>query len=171
MLNRIRRQLVGRVQGNGDSIGFYVNRYDDIVADFGPTVGLKYITPRPATSTKTLTASASLTKDDNGKTIIFDSTTSIIASLPSAAECKGCKFKFAWKQLTAAATGHGVSPVAADGVGGGIHPTLTSVVNKDLYSAQGTDAVTDRLTIESTGAAGTGAWVVTEYVGTFSKEA
>lgn len=174
MINRLRRAQtgVGVPTGNADNVGIVVDVNGQIVVDYG-TGGQKLIPQVPlsaANAIKVLTASAPLTAADAGKTIVFDSTTSIIASLPSAAACKGCSFRFFWKQLTAASTGHGVSPAAADGVGGGV-TALTTVVNKDVYSAQATDTVNDRLTIVSTGAAGTGAWIVTDANGVFTKEA
>lgn len=166
VISRIRRLLVGGATGNGDNIGFYVDRYNRLVADFGTALGKRYVNLKPATGVRTLTASASLTEADSGKTIVFDSTTSIIAGLPKASECAGCEFLFLWKQLTSASTGHGASPNALDYVGGGV-TALTVVVNKDIYSAQNTNAVTDRLRIKSNGTTG---YDVIDFVGTFSKE-
>ena len=173
MINRLR--YVGDVnvpQGNGDNIGFGVLRAGDtIVADFGASKGQKYVQLTPTTPTLAVDADTTLTAAQaNGLTVVFDDTTAVIVTLPAASDCKGCRIKFVWKQITAAGTGHGVAPVAVDGIGGGV-TALTSTVDKAVYSDDATDAVTDRLEIVSTGAAGEGAWVITDYVGTFTKEA
>lgn len=171
MINRIRRSYVGVPVGNADSVGVVITPENQLVLDYGVSLGQKAIAQTPVTApTRALTAAATLTPADSGKVIVFDSTTSIVATLPSAASCKGCRFRFAWKQLTAASTGHSVSPAATDGIGGGI-TALTTVVDKDVHSPNASDAVTDRLEIVSTGVPGTGAWVIVEAVGTFTKEA
>jgi hypothetical protein len=175
VINRLRRTRVGVPIGNSDSIGLAVTTSNTIVANYGKTaagvVTEKVIPQAPVDSpVKVLTASGALDVADAGKVIVFDSTTSIVATLPSAASCKGCRYRFHWKQLTSASTGHSVSPAATDGVGGGV-TALTTVINKDVHSPNASDAVTDRLEIQSTGVAGTGAWVIVEAVGTFTKEA
>lgn len=172
MINRLRRMRVGTPLGNADSIGFSVNTQDQIVANYGPTLGEKVLQQVPVASPAlVLTASTTLTAADSGKVVVFnDNAASIVATLPRASACKGCKFRFAWRQLPGAGVGHSVSPNALDGVGGGV-TALTSVVDKDILSVAATDALTDRIEIVSTGATGTGAWIVTEAVGVISKEA
>lgn len=64
--------------------------------------------------TKALAASATLTALDAGKIILFDSTTSVVATLPKSSQgTKGRYFHFQVKQLTAA-SGHTVTPNSAD---------------------------------------------------------
>lgn len=171
MINRLRiiPDKIRIPEGNGDSIGFGVRQNGDtIVADFGRTKGRKYVRTTPATPVLLVTASTTLTASQvDGLTVVFDTTTSSLVTLPAAATCKGARIKAVWKQLTAASTGHGFNPVAADFIGGGVS-ALTVVVNKDLYSASGSDTVNDRIELTSDGVNG---WLVTDFVGTFSKEA
>lgn len=175
MINRLRRTRVGVPIGNADNIGLAVTVANQIIANYGLGVGVgereEVVHQSPVGSpVRLITADTTLTAADSGKVIVFDSTTSRVATLPNAAACKGCRFKFRWKQLTSASTGHSVSPNALDGVGGGI-TALTTVVNKDVHSPNVTDTVNDTLEVQSTGVNGTGAWVITEAIGTFTKEA
>lgn len=167
MVNRIRKTDFVPA-GNGQSVGNVVNSKNEVIVDFGNGVQRALVQQQPLASRfiSVTSGNVTLTPAQSGSTVVFDSTTSRLANLPAAASCPSCVFKFAWKQLTSASTGHGLNPVAADYVGGGI-TGLTVVVNKDLYSAQGTDTINDRLTVESNGVNG---WIVTEAFGTFSKE-
>lgn len=169
MINRLRiiPDKIRVPEGNGDSIGFGVRQNGDtIVADFGRTKGRKYVRTTPATPVLLVTAAVTLTASQvDGLTVVFDSTTSRVVTLPAAASCKGARIKAVWKQLTAASTGHGFTPATGDYIGGGV-TALTVVANQSLYSASGSDAVTDRVELTSNGVDG---WLVTDFVGTFSK--
>ena len=59
--------------------------------------------------------------------------------------------------------------MAADGIT--LMGASTGVVNKDLINTGATDVVGDRVTVVSTGAAGTAAWRAFNAVGVWSKEA
>lgn len=168
MINRLRRCNTGVPLGNADSIGFGVDKTSDVVvANYNATTGKKYLLARPAVTFKTFTASGSLTKADSGKKIVFNSATPIVLELPAAANAKGCEFEFVWRTLATSGVGHAVSPVAADSIGGGI-TALTQTVNKDIFSATATDALTDRLHLASDGVSN---WDVLELTGTITKEA
>lgn len=164
MVNYIRKTIF-IPRGDGQKVGVVATEQNQVVFDFG-SAGRKYAQLVPAAPVRVLTSSAALVPADVGKTIVFDSTTSIIAGLPDAKLVPGGRLRFLWKQLTTASTGHGVSPLATQSVGGGV-TALTEVVNKDLYSASGTDTVNDRLELVSDGTN----WKVLDFVGAFTKEA
>lgn len=171
MINRLRiiPTNIRVPEGNGDNVGFGVlAASDQIVVDFGRVKGRKYVVTTPASPVRLVTAAVTLTPAQVSGTVTFDTTTSTLVTLPLAASCKGCRIRATWKQITAAGTGHGFNPQAVDGIGLGVHPTLTAVVNKEIYSASGTDAVTDRLELTSDGV---NTWLITDYVGAFTKEA
>jgi hypothetical protein len=170
LINRIRRTYVGVPVGNADSVGVAVLPNDVVVLDFGVAKGQKIVQTVPVTApTKDVTADTTLTSADNGKTIIFADASGNIVTIPSAVDCKGCVFTF-YTKVVATSLVHSVSPAAADGIGGGVS-ALTTVINKDLQNDTGSDAVGDTITIQSTGVAGTGAWVVTAFSGAYAKEA
>jgi hypothetical protein len=100
----------------------------------------------------TKTASFSLTAEDDGAIVILDSTTAIVATLPSTA--KGMQFTFLVKQLPGAGV-HAISPAAADKIFG---PGLTAADNKDLQASAAADAVGDFVTLTGDGADG---WFIT----------
>lgn len=170
MINRIRRTYVGVPVGNADSVGIAVLSTDVVVLDFGVAKGQKVVQTIPVASpTKDVSADTTLTSADTNKTIIFADASGNIVTLPAAADCKGCIFTFYTKVLATSGV-HSVSPAAVDGIGGGVS-ALTTVVDKDLQNDTGSDAVGDTITIQSTGVAGTGAWVVTAFRGAYAKEA
>lgn len=168
MVNRVRKSEF-IPQGNGDSAGFVVQGNRSPIFDFGLVSGAAnraYAVIENATPVKTLTANTTLTVADVNKTIVFNAAAAIVATLPSAAAVPGGRFKFVTRTAATSGTGHAVSPVAAESVGGGV-TGLTTTVNKDIYVPTASDAVTDRLEIVSDGTN----WVVTDYVGAWAKEA
>lgn len=90
-----------------------------------------------------------------------------VFTLPAAAATPpGTWFEFECGALSSG-TGLSISPAAADGIGGN---GLTSVVNKDLINTGATDRLGDAVRIYSTGATGTGAWMIAGIIGTWAKE-
>jgi hypothetical protein len=174
MINRIRRTRVGVPVGNSDSIGLAVTTANALIANYGlgeaSTSRERVIPQVPVTEpVKLITADTTLTAADSGKTIVFNDASGNIATLPNAKNCKGCRFTFYTKVLATSGV-HSVSPNALDGIGGGVS-ALTTVIDKDLQNDTGSDAVGDRVTIQSTGANGTGAWVITDFIGAYAKQA
>jgi hypothetical protein len=91
-----------------------------------------------------------------------------VVTLPAAAAAtRGVWYKII-NGVASAGAGLLISPNAADGIGG---LGLTTVVNKDLSNTPATDVLGDYVIIECTGIPGTGAWVIRDAVGIWSKEA
>jgi hypothetical protein len=92
-----------------------------------------------------------------------------VMTLPAAAGAAmaGVRYTFECGAVSAG-TGLSISPAAADAVYGN---GLTSVVNKDLINTGATDRLGDSVTIVCSGVTGTGAWGISEIIGTWAKEA
>jgi len=160
-VNKIYRGSLAAAQSSGGFSGFGVDG----------TLGRLYINrdgtrePIATDDVKVETASLTLTAADDGATVIADSTTSVVVTLPDVATCgEGVKFTLIVKQLTSSG-GHAFSPAAADYITGN---GLTAVVDKDLICGAAGDRVGDAITIVSDGVDG---WFITSVVGTWAKEA
>ena len=111
-------------------------------------------------------ATQALTAGQSGEK--FVGAVDAVFTLPAAAAALlGVFFEFQCGAVSAG-TGLSISPAAADGIGG---YGLTSVVNKDLINTGATDVLGDLIRIRCTGATGTGAWVIEDVRGIWSKEA
>jgi hypothetical protein len=108
----------------------------------------------------TSTASEAVTVSQTGSTIVANSTTSVVVTLPTAAP--GLTYTLVVGQVTSSG-GHAFSPAAADFITG---DGLTAVVDKDLICTAATDAVGDSVTIVGAD----GGWYVTAITGTWAKE-
>jgi hypothetical protein len=113
---------------------------------------------------KSLTATVTLKTDDAGKLLLFDSTTSIVATLPkSTAATKGRSYNFQVKQLTAA-SGHTVTPQTGDYLhfkGGG-----AATVSTSAQCTAATDVVGDTVCFVD---AGDGNFYATTVTGTWAR--
>lgn len=111
---------------------------------------------------KTLTASATLTKEDSGKIILLDSTTAVVAQLPPTR--KGLIFHFMVN--TAATSGvHAISPVAADMIKAkGI---TTFADDKNLEHTSSGEAIGDCVTLVGDGNVG---WYAISIAGGWNRE-
>ncbi len=108
-----------------------------------------------------VTASATLTGADDGKTIIADSTTSVVMTLPATA--LGMKFTLVVGQLTTSG-GHAFSPNASDKIMGN---GFTAADDKDAICTADTDRVGDSITLVGDGSLG---WYITAVTGTWARE-
>jgi len=90
-----------------------------------------------------------------------------IFTLPSTAA--GLTFTFRNGSTYDGQYGFAISPAAADGItGGGL---ATPVINKDILVTKATTRATDEITLVGTGTAGTGAWIISNSIGTYTREA
>jgi hypothetical protein len=103
------------------------------------------------------TASLTLTAADHGATVIADSTTSVVVSLPATQ--KGLKFTLCIKQLTAAG-GHAFSPVAVDKI-----LINGKADDEDYVCSAASDALGDFVTLIGDGVDG---WYVASQNGTWA---
>jgi hypothetical protein len=91
-----------------------------------------------------------------------------VFTLPSAALTPiGTAYAFECGALSAG-VGLSISPNAADAIGGN---GLGVVLNKDLINTGATDRLGDSARIYCTGVAGVSAWMMTDVIGTWAKEA
>lgn len=91
----------------------------------------------------------------------------VVFTLPSTAA--GLTFTFKNGSRYDGEYGFAISPAAADGItGGGL---ATPVINKDILSSKSTNRAQDEITLVGTGSAGTGAWIIQNSVGTYTREA
>ena len=107
------------------------------------------------------TASFTVTAADHGTTFVFDSTTSVVATLPATVQ--GLRFRFLVEQLTTSG-GHAVSPAAADQILGN---GFTAADDKDAICSAASDAVGDWLEVTGDGELG---WYITSIKGTWARE-
>ena len=120
----------------------------------------------------TVSDDLTLTAADTGKTFLVGTDAKTI-TLPSTAA--GLKYTFI--NIGAATTVEIiVSPASADGIAGTVTLAATVVVldgtvDKDAVNTKGTTALGDSITIEGTGNAGTGAWIVTASTGIWAQGA
>lgn len=112
-------------------------------------------------------ATRTLTEADSGK--VYVGAVDAVFTLPASADVgAGVSFSFECGAVSAG-TGLSISPVAADGIA--LVGAATGVVDKDLINSGASDALGDRISVVSTGVAGTGAWRSFRKVGTWAKEA
>ena len=109
-----------------------------------------------------VTASATLNPSDDGTTIGFDSTTSVVLTLPPTQA--GLKFRAVAVQITAG-TGHAFSPNASDKIMGN---GFTAADDKDAILTGATDRVGDFIELTGDGVDG---WYITGVTGTWAREA
>jgi hypothetical protein len=115
----------------------------------------------PFKGVKTLSASETLTKEDLGKLIVFDSTTTIVATLPKSR--KGATLHFQVRQLTTSG-GHTITPATSETIyfkGGSTASNTTSAQCSAV-----TDAIGDGMTIVGDGNAG---WHAVTVLGTWAR--
>lgn len=112
------------------------------------------------------TANATLAAVDSGSVQVV-SADALVFTLPSTAV--GLTFTFKNGSRTDGEYGFAISPAAADGITGG--NLATPVINKDIVSSKATNRCQDEITIIGTGVAGTGAWMITNATGTYTREA
>lgn len=144
-------------EGTGNAHGFSADDNDVIRHHNGTRSGVV-----SSAKVRTVTGNVTLTAADSGSIVVFDSTTSIVASLPATSA--GLVFTFVVKQLTASG-GHAVSPVAADKIMGN---GFTSADNKDAICSAASDREGDALQVVGDGVDG---WYVTSVTGTWAREA
>lgn len=114
-------------------------------------------------SVKVITADTTLTAADEGKLIVFDSTTSLVVSLPATA--KNLTFWFYVKTAAGSGAGHSISPVAADKI---YAKGFTAAANKDAINTQATGAQGDAFSVIGNGTDG---WFGYKDAGTWAREA
>lgn len=147
---------------NSTANPFAFDRNDVLSAKVVNAAGSAETRHVPAIGYEAKTSSFTVSKSDNGKVFKFDSTTSIVATLPATEA--GLTFTFVVGQLTAA-TGHSVSPAAADQI---IGNGFTAADDKDAICSAATDRVGDAITIVGDGVDG---WYITSVTGTWAREA
>lgn len=145
---------VGVPLGNGDSAGFVaIKNGDQLVTDHGPLRGRRYIRTTPAVPTRLVTTTpVTLSMDDGGKVIVYDSTTPLVVNLPKASLNKGVVFYVMQKTLTAGVA-HRLTPFTGDYIGGGI-TALNTTASQSLLSDPTADAIGDRFAVMSNGTNG-----------------
>jgi len=112
--------------------------------------------------TKIVTAATTLTAEDDGITLVANSTSSIVVTLPAVATCgAGTKFTLVVKGLTSSG-GHAFSPNSVDKIMGN---GLTKADDADLVCSAATDRIGDACTIVSDGVDG---WFITGITGTWA---
>jgi hypothetical protein len=164
MINRLRRGLRIPV-GSGETAGFAVLESNKRIGfNLGPVDGsINRFVDAGAVVKKT--ASFTVLPQDSGKTFIFDSTTSVVATLPAASTAtSGMKVRFVVEQLTASG-GHAVSPAAADQI---IGNGFTPADNKDAICSAASDRLGDMIELTCDGELG---WYITGVIGTWAREA
>jgi len=114
--------------------------------------------------TKIITADTILTAEDDGVTLIFNSTDPITVTLPAVATCgAGVKFTFCLK-LVADDNGQSIVPNAVDYITGN---GLTADDGEPIYCPYDTpQRVGDTISIVSDGVDG---WFITRAIGTWAK--
>lgn len=117
----------------------------------------------PFESVKEITADLTLTPEDNGKTVVFNTTTSLVVNLPATA--KGLRYRFFSKIAAGSGVGHSVSPNAADKI---FASGFTTADDKDAVNTQATAAVGDAFEVQAD-EAGTG-WIGEAVAGTWARE-
>ncbi len=102
-----------------------------------------------ARSVRVLTASTTLTPEDDGALIVFNSTTSIIVTLPATE--KNVEFEFYVQLATTGGVGHAISPNANDKI---FAPGFTAADDKDAINTQATSAIGDAFRVVGDGSVG-----------------
>jgi len=159
--NRTRRTSFGAPATTGAQLGGPVYNSNERLEYRDSNQDVRYIKGSKVVKKD---ASFTVTPEDDGKTFIFDSPTSVVATLPEASEANaGLEFTFIVEQLTTA-TGHSLSPAAADFITGN---GLTATVDKDLICTHSSDRVGDAVTVVNDGELG---YYIKSIIGTWAKE-
>lgn len=150
--------------GNGHSVGTVFTEDGAQVFDFGKDnrVFGENGENRSA-NVSTASGNVTLTPDQSGSTVRVGATASRTATLPAAADCKGCRFRLFVDGLASSGAGHSFVPASGDGIGGA---GLTYTDDQDLLLAVASDAVGDHVEVESDGVAD---WHIIAIKGTWSK--
>lgn len=148
----------------GNVAGFAVDQNGVLTLDRGATHKGALSTdpgPEPLAVGRTIiaTASFSLTAKDNGATVVLDSSTAIVVSLPATAG--GLTFRFIVKTVAGSGS-HAVSPVTGDSI---LHKGFTVADNKDLLFSG--NAIGDGTTLVGDGTVG---WTAFGSLGTITRE-
>jgi hypothetical protein len=100
--------------------------------------------------------------EDDGKVFKLALLASITVTLPAVSlSNQGCRVTFVNTLLPTSGVGYSISPAAADNIKYGVD-------DKDIVNVVASDALGDLVTLVSDGVDG---WIVTEQVGTWTKEA
>lgn len=165
MINRIRRSSLGTPKGYGSTVGFQVDEATDQLR-LNLDSGADRVVQTGTRGAVAKTAAFAPTAKESGSTYSFDSTTSLVATLPAITTTNlGMKFRFYVLQLVSSGAGHAVSPAAADAISGN---GFTVAVNKDAICSAATDRIGDVIEVEAVAA---NRWLVTEVIGTWDREA
>src|SRR5690606_34433771 len=108
MINRVRRGTVPT--GSGETVGLAVDaKTNQLTFNLGVQDNdLKRRIPGETVEKKT--ANFTVSERDHGKTFVFDSATSVVASLPAVSPAnKGMRVRFIVEQVTSTG-GHAISP-------------------------------------------------------------
>jgi len=117
-------------------------------------------------ATQAKTAAYTILPSESGTLFKFNSATSFNFTLPAVnRSMKGLFYDFQIQTAATSGTGHGFSPAAADKIFGA---TATAVDDKDVYWAEGGDAIGNSCRLTCDGVDG---WHVTALNGTLSQEA
>lgn len=112
---------------------------------------------------RTVTDATTLTKADNGKVILINSTTTRIITLPSASSVSGMQVRIVVQTAATSGNGHQISPQSTDSI---IESSFTVADDKDAINTQATGKAGDSLHLVSNGAD----WVVIGKTGVWARQ-
>lgn len=167
MTNMIRRSTQAIRGGSGGAAIWVTRKAADLGRIFVDRQGdgeASQEVVRTAKIVRVTGATHALTPEDDGATVIVDTTASSVAvALPATR--KGLRFTLIVGGLPTAGAGHALSPVAADKI---IGNGFTAADDKDAICTAASDRVGDAITVVGDGVDG---YYIESVVGTFAREA
>jgi hypothetical protein len=118
----------------------------------------------PHAPLRTVTGAVTLTINDDGKTVLIDSTTSRIITLPAASLKPGFAVRVVVKTAATGGAGHSVAPIATNQIR---ESSITPADNKSLINTLATGKSGDSLYLISDGSV----WIVVTKTGVWARQA